>query len=583
MKKRFYGLRYKLLGMIMVLVTFPIIVITVIGYLINARLLLEQVHYLNENAVNKTATALEFTLDSIRNDSLELYQQEIFDYLTVNVDEMESTARRAFAYLCSQLSYDLYIEELHLQRLDGHALRTTSIFEDLKEEQKILADHNNGRLTFVGKAVSHLFQKEESYIFARLIKDSNNFTDLGYMQIIVPQRVFNELLQVDDDSQADNLLVNDNVVMISTNPKYVGKTLEEIFGEKDTILKSKGSFTIRMESGDIDVLYSQVDQFGWGLVNCVKSMNLQAGTQRFNLGIMLGLLAIVLFVVSIILARMFSRAFLRPLLLVAKSMEDLEAENYNLVIPEQGNDEITVLAHSFNQMSRHIYRLLNDVYLLQIKEKEAQIRALQAYINPHFLYNTLDTICWMSRMEGAPETGRLVEALSGLLRMSINADMAIIEVEKEIQYTRHYLMIQECRYADSIEFVFEIEAGLENYRTVNFILQPLIENAIIHGLEPKEEYGHIYICIYREGEELIYSVKNDGVYVEAQELNQLISNYESGQRGLAIAGVNKRIKLNWGEQWGLYFENTKDGQLVAVVSQPLIKEDICDAEINDCG
>lgn len=163
----------------------------------------------------------------------------------------------------------------------------------------------------------------------------------------------------------------------------------------------------------------------------------------------------------------------------------MERKHYDLTISEAGNDELQCSPVLQQDVPPAFTELLNDVYLFQLREKDAQIKALQAYINPHFLYNTFDTICWMSRMEDAPETCRLVEALSQLFRSAVETDSRVVSVSKELEYTHNYLMIQECRYSDTIDFQLEVEDGLENCETVNFALQPLIENAIFHGIEPK--------------------------------------------------------------------------------------------------
>lgn len=581
-KEKFNGLQYRMVRMILSLVALPIIVISVTAYIMNAHYMANQVRISHDNAISKTVTALGHVVGSLRDNSLEIFQQDaVQNYLTVEGASVNKTTQKLISYLNNHLSYNNYIEELHLQRADGYMVRSSSVYKDLTEEQKELARQGNGRLTFAGEAEPMLINKwKEAYVFARLLKDSNNdFCDLGYMQIIVPKEVFDGILQNEEENLLENLLVCDGTVILASNPEYQGRTMEELFGWTMDSGRSEGTFT--PETG-MDIEYSQIDRFGWYLVNCTEPAGLSERLLHNMLFWMLLMLGIMLFVVCAVLARRFSTMVLRPLLFVSESMKNLEKSDYDLQIPEQGNDEITVLTRSFNKMSRRIHELLNDVYLFQIKEKEAQIKALQAYIDPHFLYNTLDTICWMSRMEDAPDTERLIEALASLLRTAVRSDDGITNVEKELEYTRNYLMIQECRYADSIEFQFEIEECLSDCKTVNFALQPLIENAIVHGIDPKKELGHIHIRVYHEGERLIYSVSDDGAAADPRELNELIRNYSSGQRGLAIAGLNTRIQLCFGEAWGLYYESNAGGGLRAVVTQPLQREGWDDVKANDC-
>lgn len=577
-KRKFSGLQYQLLRMILALVALPIIVISVTAYIINARYMENQVRVSQDNAISKTVTALEHVLGSLRDDSLEIFQQDVVQsYLTAESKSAAGRAQKLLSYLNNHLSYNNYIAEIHLEGINGQTVRSASVYRDLTGEQKELASQGNGRLTFVGEAEPTFTSRyQEAYVFARLLKNSiNDFRDIGYMQILVPKEVFDEIL----GSGEENLLVCDGLVILASDPEYQGRTIRELFGGEISSDKAEGYFTA--ESG-LRIRYSRIDQFGWYLVSRVAPRGLREGLFYNTLFWMLLALGLMLFVVCAVLARRFSTLVLRPLLFVSESMKNLEKNDYDLQIPEQGNDEITVLTRSFNKMSRRIHELLNDVYLFQIKEKEAQIKALQAYIDPHFLYNTLDTICWMSRMENAPETEQLIEALASLLRASVRADDGITNVEKELEYTRNYLMIQGCRYADSIEFQFEIEERLADCKTVNFALQPLIENAIVHGIDHRRELGHINIRVYHEEERLIYSVSDDGDRADPEELNELIRNYSSGQRGLAIAGLNTRIRLCFGEDYGLRYEKGSDGGLRAVVTQPLLREGGDDVKANDC-
>lgn len=570
-KKKFVSLRFKMQRSIVLIVVLPLIVLVVAAYLFNARMLSEQIEQSNVVAGNKTSLAVESLIDSLKNDSLSLYpQSSVYGYLNADAAAAPGDpAIRLSNYLSSWMPYNNYITELHLIRMDGQSFHYGAAYDDLTDDQKTRCTARNGRLTFVGDAHSPYIRTEGAYIFARTVKDMNDLSrTLGYLQLIVPKAAFTKLLDSGDGGKTRNLLVQGDTVIIASDADYTGHTLEELFGTA-LQLNQEGPQKLPLQGEEVLTLVHQLNYSDWYLVSCMPIVGIGRQQQLISLVVLMVSICVVLLIVCTILGHGVSTMVLRPLITVADSMKDLEKKNYDLTIPEEGNDETTILAHSFNKMSARIHELLNDVYLFQLREKEAQIKALQAYINPHFLYNTFDTICWMSRMEGAEETGRLVEALSRLLRATIQVEKRVSTVSDELEYTHSYLMIQECRYADRVDFQLDTEPGLENCETVNFVLQPLIENAIVHGIEPKADAGHIGIHIFSRGDQLIFTVQDDGTCGNAEEINELIRTYKGGKRGMAVAGLHNRIQLCYGPDYGLHFENNDSGGLTATVTQPL--------------
>lgn len=585
LRSKLHSLQYKLVGMIVAIVVFPLLAESVAAYVINAGNLMRQLQESRENAIGNMSVALDHVFYGISDATLEMFQQEdIYFFLTAEDERAEKYAADLLSYTRNHISFNQYIKDLSVLRKNGKALRTSDVYYDLTEEQKGLADEGNGHLVFGGIAAK-MSRREDAYVFIRRVRDYNNLAnDIGYLQIMVSTKIFRDILDDKDYPESVNFLVKDGKIMISSRQETEGYMLGDIFDGIPDLEDEKGSVTGSYMGQSAVLTYAKLDYDNWYLVNCSEPTGFFGSEQlRFTLAT----LVIVLFfliVICALLARRFSQIFLKPLITVADSMKRLEECNYSLTIAENGDDEITILAKSFNKMSKRIHELLYDVYQFQIREKNAQIKALEAYINPHFLYNTLDTICWMSRMEDAMETSRLTEALSNLLRATIRSEERTTVVEQELEYTKNYLMIQECRYSDQMDFVFDVEPGLENYETVHFALQPLIENAIVHGIEPMGNYGHIYIRVYRESDNLVYSVSDDGIGTDVGELNELIKIYDKGQKGMAIDGLNSRIKLCYGEKWGVYFEKNGEKGIRAVVVQPLIIYGSRQyAQIDDCG
>jgi len=250
-------------------------------------------------------------------------------------------------------------------------------------------------------------------------------------------------------------------------------------------------------------------------------------------------------------------------------MNELEHENFDIVLSEKGNDEISLVSKSFNKMSRKLNELINEVYIVQLKQKEAELKVLHEQINPHFLYNTLNTIYWVCQLEKAPESAKLVQALSKLFRLSLNSGNEITTVEKEIEHLKYYILIQKKRFEDLIQFNIEVDEKLLNCNIVKLILQPLVENAIQHGIERKGSEGSITVRIYQEQDDLIYEVEDDGIGADVNELYELLHKVQDGNRGFGLKSVNDRIILHYGADYGLKFFSETTKGLRVVVRQPL--------------
>jgi two-component system sensor histidine kinase YesM len=251
-------------------------------------------------------------------------------------------------------------------------------------------------------------------------------------------------------------------------------------------------------------------------------------------------------------------------------MGKMEHENFDVNIQVVGNDEISLLAASFNKMSNKVRELIHEVLNVQIKQKEAELKALHAQINPHFLYNNLDMIYWTCRIEKAEESAGLIQTLSGLFRLSLNNGNEFTSLEKEIEHLKLYMTLQQKRFAGMVQFLLNAPDDIMNCKVVKLVLQPLVENAITHGIEKKGEQGTVEVKIYREGETLVYVVRDDGAGAEEDEIYSCLENIQDGERGFALNNVNERIKIYFGNSFGISFKTAPGSGMIVTVVQPLI-------------
>lgn len=231
--------------------------------------------------------------------------------------------------------------------------------------------------------------------------------------------------------------------------------------------------------------------------------------------------------------------------------------NFNVQIETKRKDEFGTLAESFNKMIDDIKELLTKVKNDQKKIRKSELKALQSQINPHFLYNTLDSIYWKTKTGEYKEVGDMTVALSQFFRISLNKGKEVISLKKEIEHVKNYLLIQKCLYPEKIDFIIDINDDLYNYQCIKLIIQPLVENSIVHGLKDIEEGGKIIICGRKENQRIIIEVCDNGKGFDVEKMESILKKGKSSN-GYGLYNVNKRIKLNYGSDYGLSFGYQED-------------------------
>ena len=276
------------------------------------------------------------------------------------------------------------------------------------------------------------------------------------------------------------------------------------------------------------------------------------------------------FVSSLVLSRMI----FHPIRGLVSAMQQFEsnAEDFSYQ-PVRGASEIETLSVSFAHMVSRIQKLMERVRNEEITLRKTELRALQAQINPHFLYNTLDSIAWMCEEERSREAVEMVNALARLFRISISKGHELIPIEKEVEHARSYLKIQNYRYKNQFTYSFEVDEECLPYYCNKITLQPLIENAIYHGINRMIDEGEIIVRIYAKGEQVIFEVEDNGVGMTQEQCSQILHSEPGDKAGIGIKNVNDRIRIYFGEQYGLSIESELDEGTKIIINMPKIRED----------
>lgn len=261
---------------------------------------------------------------------------------------------------------------------------------------------------------------------------------------------------------------------------------------------------------------------------------------------------------SVIAAWSLSRSIYTPIKKLHDVTTTITKNDLQVLMTEDNVDEITELGMSFNIMIGKIKELLDSKIKEQENLKRAELRALQAQINPHFLYNTLDTIIWMAESKKTDQVIEIVSALSRFFRISLSKGMDWITIGEEIERIRSYLTIQKMRYHDILDYKIDVEPGVAENTILKLILQPLVENALYHGIKNKRQMGTISVRARWEGaSEILLEVEDDGIGFTPEKLTQLQKELEDDtgdiklESGFGIGNVNKRIRLYYGKPYGV--------------------------------
>ena len=218
-----------------------------------------------------------------------------------------------------------------------------------------------------------------------------------------------------------------------------------------------------------------------------------------------------------------------------------------------------------------IQQLMEKVREEEITLRKAELRALQAQINPHFLYNTLDAIGWLCEEERTQDAVEMVNALAKLFRISISKGHEIIPVEKELEHARSYLKIEKFRYKQ-FAYSFDVDEDCLNYYCNKITLQPIIENAIYHGLDRMVDEGEIRIGVHSRGDNLVFTVEDNGIGMTKEQCREILEGSAGDKTGIGIRNVNNRIKIYFGEQYGIQIDSELDEGTTVTIIMPKIGE-----------
>lgn len=345
----------------------------------------------------------------------------------------------------------------------------------------------------------------------------------------------------------------------------------ELQTENIDLIMNAGSDTALWGEGINKKMYSisRSEKTGWTVVDCVRVEELLRKSneaQSIYILVAMGLMAAALF-----FSRFVAKSITLPIQRLCDSMERVQEGDFSVSdIVVDSENEIGSLTKSFNVMTHRIHELMEQNIREQEAKRKSELKALQSQINPHFLYNTLDSIIWMAEGKKNEEVVLMTASLARLLRQSISNEDELVSIGQEIEYARGYLTIQKMRYKDKLEFQIEVEPSILHIRLIKLVLQPIIENAIYHGLKYKESKGLLCVRGFMKNGNAILQVIDDGVGMDQETLDHIYEkhkvNYHSN--GVGVYNVQKRLQLYYGSEYGITYESKVGEGTTATITIP---------------
>ncbi|WP_438349177.1 cache domain-containing sensor histidine kinase [Paenibacillus sp. FA6] len=293
---------------------------------------------------------------------------------------------------------------------------------------------------------------------------------------------------------------------------------------------------------------------------------------------------ILIFVVAILFGTKLALSITRPIDRLIKKMRDIEKGDLDSLeelalgaVPSSPQSEVGLLHRTFKMMIQRIRELINENYTKQLLIRETELKALQAQINPHFLYNTLESINWLAKVNKQDQISKMVESLGFLLRNSINFSEQLIPLRSELDIVMSYVTIQKVRFEERLDFIVEIESHLENALIPKLTLQPLVENAIHYALEPNIEPCRIRIMVIEKNGVVTISVQDNGPGMDSKFIKKLLEGkVQTSGKGIGLSNIEERIKLTFGNEWGIDIQSEPNIQTSVQITIPYVRGDDLD-------
>lgn len=527
-----------------------------------------------EQSVKAAADILTYTLQDIENlSSSILFNHELLDSFK-NQDQDQFISR-----LNSYFNSSFYIEGIYTMSDSDYWYVGANVQNGTANFPRKDLEDTNGEIIWIPTRelnIQILSGRIPQNYFAmgRKIVDVNSLKTLGYMSIEIDERVLQEAYGNLKEDGSQIFIFDESGAMISASNHTFDTTYAANHSYVNYILGKNhaGSTKYEEDGQDYVAIYAPVNQSHWRIIKTIPQDMLYADVNQLQMYIMIG--SVIFFLIMLGLAFLYSRQLTKPITRMIRQMKKVEDGNLQVRVDTNINNELGNLGESFNHMIKRIHILMDEVVTAERHKNEMELEVLHAQINPHFLYNTLNTIRWMAKIKGEESISSALVALVKLLRVSISLGKNLIPLKEEIDYIENYLLIQRLRFNQRFEIQYDILPIHKDVLIPKLILQPIVENALIYGIDELEDdirdikkilFIHVYTEESEHGIRII--VEDNGPGITSEVLANIFKQEKNIEKfsTVGLNNINQRIKMYFKDDFGLsIYSDTNTGTRVTI-------------------
>lgn len=434
---------------------------------------------------------------------------------------------------------------------------------------------NNHKVNIINSFESISNKSAGRYYVSAAVNPQNdkNAGDVELIYISTVTNVLDVFETSANEYQVSDILILDNneEIIFSQQKSAIGNTYYEISNLMEKTNEKERTILETIDNEQYMITSSDIDKTGWTIFYLTRISDAIAELNIISRG------AVLFLIVMLCLFAGFSAYFLQSIVIPIKNliitMKVVENGNFDTAIEVKSSDELYQLGNAFNRMVKKVQNLIVERNLKEKEKNEAEMEALQAQINPHFISNTLSTIRFMAMIAKVDNIKEMTEAFINIVASSFNRNSRFHTIETEIHVLESYIHIMQVRYGNKFTVSIEADDDVKPLYILKMLIQPIVENAIVHGLSDSEGDGEIFVRFKKEKEALIVEVEDNGVGIDEEKIRKVLTEdhrSKKGFTGLGINNVDQRIKLNHGNDYGLSIESEPDYYSLFIIRLPLI-------------
>jgi len=552
-------LRRKLLISYIAVTIIPMIIIGAISYIKSSDTIIQQTNNYASLVVEKINSDIDSYIDKFARISYTTYSnvefqkilqfnhEQPFRFRLDNRDKMNQfllgiinlDANIDGAYIYTKYG-ELYYKNVRGNIYEGYNFKNEYWYDKIINgdiKSVLVPVHTEKKLTGI------VDQRNFSFVIG--VIDIYTSKTVGFMVIDINEKALYDVVKIAEKKLDGRILIVDNTenIIYDSKREVFGINFLNFYNELNNDIRNKNILITNNSSTT-----------GWKVIFITPLDKLRENANEVrNFTVVVGLICIIAF---ILLSTIISEGISRPINRLKDTIKLVENGDLEAGVKIESEDEFGQLGRSFNKMVVNINNLIREVYETQLKKKEAELNALQSQINPHFMYNTLESINMMAILAGNLEISDVLSAFASILRFNLDNKKNIIPIEKELKYVYDYLSIQKLRFKDKFDVEFDIGPNIEKYEILKLAIQPLVENSILHGFSELKGKGRMVISAKNE-EDLIRVIVNDnGIGMSEQRLEEVNKSLQfeealSKPGSIGLNNINERIKLFYGSNYGI--------------------------------